>query len=174
MRVDEGQGGSFTLHLLDSAQGHAIQTWRYEDRVRVSIGRAVENDITLADAQVSRLHLELLYREGQWMLCSHGRNGTRVDGERVTEVRLANRSIFQLGSNGPTFQFVTVKDSATGMATIDEIDPAALDFLRIDEQRMAEEVQRIAEGEAFRQLEEQARRFRRSDGNQILNGETRS
>ena len=170
MRVQQDEAGSFTLHLLDSAQGHAIQTWRFENRVRVSIGRAVDNDITLADTQVSRLHLELIYREGQWLLCSHGRNGTRIDGAPVTEVRLADRTVFQLGSSGPTFQFLTIKHSASGLATIDNIDPGALDFLVIDEQRKTEEVQRIAEGEAFRQLQEQARRFRRGDGNPSPDG----
>ncbi len=54
----------------------------------------MDNDITLADTQVSRLHLELVYREGQWLLCSHGRNGTRIDGAPVTEVRLADRTVF--------------------------------------------------------------------------------
>jgi pSer/pThr/pTyr-binding forkhead associated (FHA) protein len=157
MRQQQSESGNLTLHLLDSAQGHPIQTWHFKNRTRVSIGRAEENDISLADTQVSRLHVELTYEDGKWQLRSHGRNGTRIDGAPVSDAKLPDRVIFQLASNGPTFQFVTFSDSVSNRATIDNIDPAALDFLAIDEQRKAQEVEQIVESDAFRQLQQQAR-----------------
>jgi hypothetical protein len=160
MGTQHEESGSFTLHLLDSAQGHPIQTWHFRDRTRVRLGRAAENDISLADTQVSRIHVELHYRDGKWVLHSLGRNGTRMDGAIVSEARLPDRAIFQLASNGPSFQFVTVNNSVSNLATIDNIDPGALDFLVIDERRKAEEVQQIADSETFRELQEQARRLR--------------
>jgi len=157
-----GSGGGLTLHMLDSAQGHPIQTWQFRDRERIRIGRSPENDISLADTQVSRLHAELIYEDGCWELHSYGRNGTQIDGEKIEKVRLRDSAIFQLGYSGPTFQYVMVSDSVGSIATIDNIDPGALDFLVIDEQRKAEEIEKITESEAFRQLQEQGRRFRQS------------
>jgi len=152
--------GSITLHLLDAAQGHAVQTWRFRDCCRVVIGRATDNDISLVDPQVSRVHVELLFRQDHWMLRSLGRNGTWIDGTAVSEVRMSDRTIFQLGSNGPSFQFVTVNDSVSNLATIDHIDLDALQFLAIDEQRKEEEVQQIAGGDLFKQLQQQARNLK--------------
>ena len=156
--------GSMTLHLLDSAQGHRIQTWRFKDRSQVTIGRDDDSDIALADTQVSRRHVEIVYRDAKWMLHSHGRNGTWIGGAMVSEANLTSGAIFQLGSGGPSFQFVSVNDSITPLATIDAIAPDALDFLAIDEDRKAEDVRQIAEGEAFRDLLEQARRLKTGDG----------
>jgi predicted component of type VI protein secretion system len=167
MRRDPNEAGNVTLHLLDSAHGHAIQSWRFDDCCRIRIGRADDNDISLADKQVSRLHVELIYGDGKWTLYSHGRNGTRIDGAQVPEYRLKDRSIFQLGSTGPTFQFVTVNDSTTSTHTIDDIDPTALDFLVIDQQRQAEQVQQITDSDAFQHLQREARRLKQSDSGSI-------
>jgi pSer/pThr/pTyr-binding forkhead associated (FHA) protein len=153
--------GTLTLNLLDSAQGHPVQSWRFDHRNRITIGRADDNDLALTDPQVSRLHVELLYRGERWLLLSHGRNGTRIDGVQVTEVELTNHTIFQLGTSGPSFQFLTARHSAAGLATVANFDPSSLDFLVIDEQRKLEEVERITEGDAFRQLLEQSNLLRR-------------
>jgi pSer/pThr/pTyr-binding forkhead associated (FHA) protein len=152
--------GNVALHLLDAVQGHRVQTWRFQDQSTITIGRGADNDINLADAQVSRRHVELVHRDAKWWLLSHGRNGTWMNGAMEAEACLMNGAVFQLGSNGPSFQFVTVNDSASALVTVDNLDAAALDFLAIDEQRRAEEVQQIADGEAFRELQEQARRLK--------------
>lgn len=159
IQADDG-GGSFTLQLLDSAQGQPVQTWEFTDRGRVSIGRATDNDITITDPQVSRLHLELLYRKGDWWVRSLGRNGTHMDGIAIAEERLVNRTVLQLGAGGPQFRFMNANDSVSNMATVQEIGSDALDFLEIDEDRKVEEVEQIANSEAFQQLEEAARRLR--------------
>ena len=154
------QGGRLTLHLLDAAQGHPVQTWSFDDQAKVTIGRASDNDIVLADKQVSRLHVELIYRDGSWSLLSHGRNGTQIGGEVVSEVTLTDLAIFQLGSSGPSFQFVTTIDSVSGTRTLDLMDPFELDFLELDEVRQTEEVQQIVDTAVFRQIQEQARSLR--------------
>lgn len=151
-----------TLHLLDSAQGHPIQTWTFRDCDRLCIGRAAGNEIVLTDPKVSRLHAELLFVDGNWVLHSRGTNGTQIDGVTVAECRLADRTIFQLGSNGPSFQFVTLNDTVSELATIENIDPGALDFLMIDEQRKMDSVREIAESDRFRELREQADRLKQN------------
>jgi len=128
MRKSLDEAGSVTLHLLDSGQATPVQTWQFKDCARISIGRADDNDISLAHPQVSRLHVELLYHDGRWHLHSRGRNGTQVGGAMVPEARLVDRTIFQLGSSGPSFQLVMVRDWDTNLQTIDDIDPDAWTF----------------------------------------------
>lgn len=157
------EGGRLTLQLLDAAQGHTIQTWHFEDCQSVKIGRASDSDITLADSRVSRLHVELKFEDGKWDLHSLGRNGTSIDGEKVSESRLRDGAVFQLGPDGPTFKFTTMTNEDSSMVTIDNIDPTAFDFLTVDEQQKAAEVQQIVETDAFRELQQRARRLRGED-----------
>jgi pSer/pThr/pTyr-binding forkhead associated (FHA) protein len=154
------EGVTLHLHLLDAAQGHAVQTWTFEDRTRITIGRAGDNDISLADARVSRVHVELVHQDGGWMLRSHGRNGTRLDDDVVSEARLADRAIFQLGASGPLFRFVMASAEPPGMGTVMDDASGSLDFLVIDEQRKTDEVRQIVQGEAFQHLHQEARRLK--------------
>ena len=87
---DPADQGNCTLHLLDSARGNRIQSWEFRDQTAIRIGRSAENDINLADSQVSRKHVELIYRGGGWVLISHGRNGTWLDGAMVYDIELAS------------------------------------------------------------------------------------
>src|SRR5690349_4998355 len=57
-----------------------------DDRERLTIGRRVSNDLALAwDAEVSRVHAELVRMDADWVVCDDGlsHNGTFVNGERV-------------------------------------------------------------------------------------------
>src|SRR3954447_1128185 len=57
-----------------------------DDRERLTIGRRAGNDLALPwDAQVSRLHAELVRMSADWVVCDDGisHNGTFVNGERV-------------------------------------------------------------------------------------------
>ncbi len=161
MKSDQEAAGNCTLHLLDAAQGHPIQTWQFADCRQVSIGRSDNNDITLTDAQVSRQHVELLFRERDWVMYSYGRNGTRINDELVQEVYLWNTAIFQLGTSGPTFQFVTDQQAPNNSQTIDGVDPSGLDALGIDARLVEEEVGQITESEAFRHLQQHLQRLQR-------------
>ncbi len=151
------EGGLVTLHLLDSAEGHALQTWKFENAVAVKIGRSGDCDVTLADSRVSRLHAELHHRDGKWSLRSHGRNGTLVGGADVAEVQLKDGNVIQLGPNGPALKFNTVTEEDSTMATVENFELSGLDFLDIDEERKAAEVKQIVDTEAFRELQERAR-----------------
>jgi len=55
-----------------------------QDR-RLTIGRAMACDFTLADLSVSRWHARLYRKDGDWLLSDLGStNGTRLNGWRVT------------------------------------------------------------------------------------------
>jgi len=153
--------GSLTLHLLDPAQGQPLQSWRFVDRKTVTIGRGSENDIAVADPQVSRTHVRLQFSGGAWTLVSLGRNGTRVDGETVAEFPLTERLVFQLGVSGPIFRFLTVSDAPSQLVTCDPFAFESLDFLSIDESKKARDVEEIAGGDAFLQIEQRARELKR-------------
>ena len=52
------------IHLLDSAQGHPLQTWRFKNQDLITIGRNDGNDIVLSDPHVSRAHATIVVRGG--------------------------------------------------------------------------------------------------------------
>lgn len=70
-----------SLHI-DSQDGRQIVDLR---RDRVTIGRAGDNDVVLADTSVSRHHAVLERAESRWSVRDlSSRNGTFVNGLRVT------------------------------------------------------------------------------------------
>ena len=161
----EKSGCRVTLHLLDAARGQTIKTWRFSDQGHVRIGRAPDADITLADPSISRVHVEIVSKDGKWILRSHGRNGTRIDGELIVESKLQDGMVFQLGGDGPCFKFLSVVDERSEReslvnATLENIDSTVLDFLEIDEHQTEKEVRQIAESDTFRNLRERALEFR--------------
>ncbi len=151
------------LELLDSAQGHPVQTWRFEGEAIIRIGRADENDVTIVDPRVSRLHAELELRADGWLLISRGRNGILVDGTAVSEQKLNDGRTFQLGPNGPMLRFCHHVQPAHNVTTIDGIDPSIFDGLNIDHRKKDEEVQEIIGGSLFQQLKLRADELRRKN-----------
>jgi pSer/pThr/pTyr-binding forkhead associated (FHA) protein len=75
-----------------------------------SIGRDVTNDVVvLNDSKVSRLHAELQFRDGRWLLLDLGsRNGTIVNGRRVRQHPLKGGDRIECGEN--TFVFIAIDD----------------------------------------------------------------
>jgi ABC-type multidrug transport system ATPase subunit/ABC-type multidrug transport system permease subunit len=66
----------------------AVQTVRFEGE-RVTIGRDEQNDVVLADPNVSRFHAEVVAADGATELRDLGsRNGTRLNGELVSRAAL--------------------------------------------------------------------------------------
>ena len=69
------------------------------ERPVVQVGRGVQNDIRLADDSVSGAHATLLQRGGAWVLLDLGsRNGSYVEGQRVTECVLQGVCELRLGA----------------------------------------------------------------------------
>ena len=166
----DGKSKILTLHLLDSAKGQVVQTWRFEGCSRIVIGRAPESDIRLTDKSVSRVHVEFTLdpEVNAWVLHSHGRNGTLIAGEMVTQVTPKDRTILQLGPSGPRFQLSLLQENAALQATVtSDTDPGTLDFLTIDVNRKTEEVERIVDGDSFRLLVERARQLRQGKNSNV-------
>jgi len=70
----------------------------FKVRGRLTIGRAPENDIQLLHLGVSRRHAEVSYEDGRLMVRDLGsRNGTFVNGDRITERELAPEDEIAIG-----------------------------------------------------------------------------
>jgi pSer/pThr/pTyr-binding forkhead associated (FHA) protein len=156
------------IHLLDSAQGDPLQTWRFFARHEISIGRNEENDIVIAHPQVSRYHARLVANGTEWTLFSTGRHGTLVNDRAVTEHALSHSAIFQLGSGGPKLRFDNEPISTSRSETIDNIDWDSLAALHVDDLRKQQEVEQITENAVFQALQEHSRSMRRpADSNGV-------
>ncbi|MCA1840412.1 MAG: FhaA domain-containing protein [Actinomycetota bacterium] len=71
---------------------------------RVSVGRTKGSDIELVDTEVSRVHAELVQREGVWWVVDLGSsNGTYVNGNVVKERRLEQGDVLRVGSTSLIF-----------------------------------------------------------------------
>lgn len=84
----------------------------------VTIGRALDRDVQFDAERVSRHHAELFRRNGAWWIRDGGsRNGTRVNGERVSEHRLAPNDRIDLG-RAVTLFYVEVRTPSFDGASV--------------------------------------------------------
>lgn len=103
-----------TLTLLHPLQSVTVQTWPFESKSVIRIGRSTDNDVILYSAVVSRYHVELRHKSGGWEIISLGANGTYIDGKRITEMPVVDGMIIRLASSGPTIKIEI--DDATSNA----------------------------------------------------------
>ncbi|MBN8421168.1 MAG: FHA domain-containing protein [Verrucomicrobia bacterium] len=69
------------------------------DAERMSVGRADDNQLIIADDSVSSHHGEFMFDGSSWTFTDLGStNGTKVGGSRVDNVNLASGAAFQLGN----------------------------------------------------------------------------
>lgn len=83
--------------LVLSADGAIINS-RFIDKERITIGRAPDNDIVIADRTVSARHAEVVsVGEDQIVIDQGSLGGTFVNGERVSRRILAHRDVIEFG-----------------------------------------------------------------------------
>ena len=147
-----------TIHLLDAALGHPVQTWRFNDKATIAVGRNEDNDVVIADGHVSRVHVQLTWQKGAWTLASIGRHGTLVNDRLVAETQLGSQATFRLGANGPTLRFERGAPEHRTTETLDSIQPDLMAMLAIDRDRQLQEADEIADNSLFKELQGRARR----------------
>ncbi len=150
------------VHLLDSAQGMPLQTWRFVDRSSITIGRNDDNDVVIADPHVSRTHVKLVEQNGTWTLHSSGRHGTLIHDRVVALTTLSESTVFRLGSGGPMLRFDPHASEVHRSETIDGVSADMIEFLNIDQERTKQEADQIAETELFRDLLEESQRIKKN------------
>ena len=147
------------VQLLDAALGRPVKTWTFRGKREISIGRQPERDVEINDPYVSRLHAELHFREGQWLLMARGRNGVVVRNQQITELAVESDVTFQLGTSGPVLRFfVEHEESECGHTLSFDTEPAPA--FSVDESKLREDVGQIAEGDYFQKLQDQAKALR--------------
>ena len=112
------------------------------------IGRRTESDLRLVGSDVSREHAEIVKQNGDWMLRDKGsRYGTFVNGESITEHKLAHGDRVQFGrASGADVVFLT----GEGLSHTDRSHASAVNDLR--------QLAALLEGAARARLGPRARR----------------
>jgi hypothetical protein len=148
-----------TLHLLDSAQGHPLQTWSFENRESITLGRAPDNDVVLADPYVSRSHAALRFDGSGWRLVSLSARMIELEGQMWNEIPLVAGTVFRLGSTGCYMRCGRPQDEASSSATM-SFDATLVPLFELDRDKMQRDVGQIVEGAYFQQLKNARRQLR--------------
>lgn len=148
-----------TLHLLDSAQGHPLQTWTFENRDSISLGRAPDNDVVLSDPYVSRSHACLKFENGDWRLVSLSARLIELEGQLWSEIPLTTGTVFRLGAMGCYLRYGQAQDEPSNSATM-SFETTLVPVLELDRAKMQREVSEIVEGAYFQQLKNARRQLR--------------
>jgi predicted ATPase len=101
----ERRGRSFVAFHDGGGRQHVVTL--EDERSPIKIGRRADNDIVLSwDSEVSRRHAHLLHTEAGWALVDdQSRNGSYLNGERVTERRsLRDGDVFRFGDTVVLFR----------------------------------------------------------------------
>jgi serine/threonine protein kinase len=123
-----------TLTLLHPVQSTPVQSWNFEHNPVVRIGRAVDNEVVLYSAVVSRYHVEIRFNGNFWEVVNLGTNGTYLDGKKVHQAKLTSGSIMRLARSGPNIQIDVQSNSlldasdttdASVLLGDGEVDPSA-------------------------------------------------
>lgn len=85
----------------------------------INIGRESDNDIVIADAYVSRYHLQLRRRGGAYTLFDiNSRGGTRVNGVSLGERRLVHGDVISIGRTALVYKEARAKDLQHGTTQV--------------------------------------------------------
>ncbi len=97
---------AIVLATLDVLAGRVPVGMRFQlERPVAQIGRGTASDVCLIDDSVSGAHATLMLRGPAWHIIDHGsRNGTYVDGKRVTECVIRGPCELRLGAVTLFFQ----------------------------------------------------------------------
>ena len=95
-----------SVHALDAAEP-------------VVLGRHRDCDVVVADARISRQHVQIARRDGRWYAEDLGSsNGTTHNGQRITTNQLANGDELVFGRTAARFELIDLGDlTATHTAT---------------------------------------------------------
>jgi pSer/pThr/pTyr-binding forkhead associated (FHA) protein len=102
---------------------------------------------------VSRYHAELRRQESDWELVGLGSNGTFVNGERITRVRLTDGQAFVLAPTGPTLGFRLGGSGQDVMQQTMHIKFLPTMGLAVDEKKKTMQVAEIADSDYFQRLQ---------------------
>ncbi|MDR1484916.1 MAG: sigma 54-interacting transcriptional regulator [Planctomycetaceae bacterium] len=113
---------SENAYLIRIQNGEQKELVPFTSETEVTIGRSVENQISLLDDRCSRFHAKIYFDCGKWLLQDLGsRNGTFVDGKQIlaASCELQQDSLIQIGHSTLKFGSGTHENTDT-VATLEE------------------------------------------------------
>lgn len=99
------------LALLHPHQVKPVHRWTFDHVNPVRIGRSQTNDVVLYSAVISRHHLELHQRSGEWWAINRGKNGTYLENVAIKRLRLTHDTTLCLAKSGPRLR-ISICDRA--------------------------------------------------------------
>lgn len=102
--------------LLHPQNSTPMQSWKFNDKSLIRIGRATDNEVVLYSSVVSRLHVELRESNGNWEIINKGANGTYVDEQRISQVPVVDGVVMRIAPSGPKIQ-IRFGDAVTSAET---------------------------------------------------------
>jgi len=86
----------FSIRILEGPEKNRLFTF---DRIEVTIGRTVDNDVVLPDPSISRQHMSIRDKGGAYIVKDLGSsNGTKVNGKAITEEVLKAGDVIAAGN----------------------------------------------------------------------------
>jgi Nif-specific regulatory protein len=113
---------SENAYLIRIQNGEQKELVPFNSNTEVTIGRSIDNKISLLDDRCSRFHAKIYFDSGQWILQDLGsRNGTFVDGKQVLSesFELHQDSLIQIGHSTLKFGYGTHENIET-VASLEE------------------------------------------------------
>jgi pSer/pThr/pTyr-binding forkhead associated (FHA) protein len=101
-----------------------LQNWTFEDDSAIAIGRAIDNQVVLYSAVVSRRHVQLSRNGASWVLENLGANGTYIEGKPVQKIEVTDGMIISLASSGPKIQIRLEADEIEPRLSLHSIQAA--------------------------------------------------
>ncbi len=95
------------------------------------IGRVDTCAVTIQDGQVSRDHLEVSLKNGQWWIADlFSSNGTYSDGKKIDHLLISNQCKIELGKNGPVIDFQLISESESGTVSDTGVDGSVTSYIQ--------------------------------------------
>lgn len=100
-----------SAQLTPGAEGGSLPAIALRAGAPVTVGRADDVEITIADSSLSRRHATIWHQDGEWWIRDEGSlNGTWVNGERVEGTQLLDGDGVDFGGNA-AYRFSVIKDT---------------------------------------------------------------
>ncbi|MBW1870724.1 MAG: FHA domain-containing protein, partial [Deltaproteobacteria bacterium] len=86
----------FSLKILEGPDSGKVYSF---DRVEITIGRTMDNDVVIPDPGISRQHMSIRDKGGAYIVKDLGSsNGTKLNGKKVGEEVLRPGDVIMMGT----------------------------------------------------------------------------